>query len=572
MAKDRDSDAAAQSGQSKRPPLNHHVSHDSDSQVSDHASQPAHHRPKHHKHLVGGGRLSSRVPSSKTLHKSHHAASNAKLNNLNNNNNNNNYQQQQQSRTQQQPLSPDQPERPPMLAATHRRTTSDVRLTRDSSTTNLKKNTSHTSLKRNKSHVEVGKKSKSTANIKRVSSHKDVSKDTSKLKSSKGAVHFDLGTDGQDDEWVDASASASPYLSRRGSVVSSGQGSAKPHDDDNSRPQSAVTPTKNAQPTQETPDRERVQHKEYLTSRLLQRTPSHGAPPKMSSDTAQMAPRPTSPKSPASQGSSTPYDSPKAAGASIGTSGDELTSRFVSGPASGYNPDSGSFFTPSNTITRVKRPQSLGNLHQERRSSADDHDEDDDESALAPRTRKRSGQKATPADTSRTQQKLNLQRASSSMEPAPAGGAGLGAVGASPLLGGAAYDNRDPRIGKLIERTGQEYLVVRRYQNPVARSITRLTHLPGANKQQHIPKQNGANGSVHSKKPSDLAAARQGQGSATPKRNASVRLNGANSIYEAEGVRGGLSGSSYVEGEDDGVAALLRNLWDKNMDLSASQD
>jgi hypothetical protein len=51
-----------------------------------------------------------------------------------------------------------------------------------------------------------------------------------------------------------------------------------------------------------------------------------------------------------------------------------------------------------------------------------------------------------------------------------------------------------------------------------------------------------------------------------------VRTNGANSSYEAEGNRTGLSESSYVEGDDDGVAALLRNLWDKNMDLSASQD
>ncbi|KAF7535118.1 hypothetical protein G7054_g5664 [Neopestalotiopsis clavispora] len=584
MARDRDSDAAAQSGQSKRPPLNHHVSHDSDSQVSDHASQTAHHRPKKH-HVVGGGRLSSRVPSSKALHKSHHAASNAKLNNYNNNNNHH------QNRNQQQlPLSPEQPERPPMLSAAHRRTTSDVRLTRDSSSSNLKKNASHTSLKRNKSHVEVGKKSKSTANIKRVSSHKDVTKDTNKYKGTKGNVHFDLGTDGQDDEWVDASASASPYLSRRGSVVSSGQGSAKPHDEDTSRPQSqsqsqpAHPATNDAPSTQDTPDRERVQHKEYLTSRLLQRTPSHGAPPKMSSETAQVPPRPISPKSPGSHTSSTPYDSPKVADASIGTSGDELTSRFVSGPASGYNPDSGSFFTPSNTITRVKRPQSLNNLHEERRSStADDNDEDDDESALAPRARRRSGVKAAPADTSRTQQKLNLQRASSSMEPAPAGSAGMGAVGASPLLGGAAYDNRDPRIGKLIERTGQEYLVVRRFQNPVARSITRLQQLPGANKQLHIPKQNGTNGSVHSKKVSEASTARHGHSSSlvdtqrsrpvTPKRNTSVRLNGANSSYETEGIRGGLSGSSYVDGDDDdGVAALLRNLWDKNMDLSASQD
>jgi hypothetical protein len=466
-----------------------------------------------------------------------------------------------------------------MLSSAHRRTTSDVRLSRDLSASNLKKNTSHTSLKRNKSHVEVGKKSKSAANIKRSSSHKEVSK----LKASKGSVHFDLGNDGQDDEWVDASASASPYLSRRGSVVSSGQGSTKTHNEDEQSSSRAQSVLGSAQePQVDTPDRERVQHKEYLTSRLLQRTPSHGAPPKMSSETAQVPPRSISPDSPASRASSTLYDSPKPANASVGAAGDELTSRFMSGPASGVNPDTGSFYSPTRAITRVKRPQSLGNLHQDHRSSTTDDQEEEDDSALAPRTRKRFGYKAVPADISRTQQKLNLQRASSSIEPVPAGGGGVGAVGASPLLGGVGYDNRDPRIGKLIERTGQEYLVVRRYQNPIARSMARLQHLPGADRLQRIPKQNGSNGTMHGKKPSDPGAARFSHNSslidanrsrpATPKRNGSVRTNGANSSYEADGGRSGLDESGYAEGDDAGLAALLRNLWDKNMDLSASQD
>lgn len=465
-----------------------------------------------------------------------------------------------------------------MLSSAHRRTTSDVRLSRDSSASNLhlKKNASHTSLKRNKSHVEVAKKSKSVANIKRSSSHKEVTK----LKGSKGTVHFDLGNDGQDDEWVDASGSASPYLSRRGSVVSNGQGSAKPDSQHSPRPPTPLA-TRHDTPA-ESPERKRVQHKEYLTSRLLQRTPSHGAPPKMSSETAQVPPRSSSPDSAISRASSTLYGSPKPNNASIGAAaGDELISRFVSGPGSGVNPDTGSFFSPTRAATRVKRPQSLGNLQQEHRSSITDDPDNEDESALAPRTRG-SLHKAVPADKSRTQQKLNLQRASSTIEPVPAGGGGVGAVGASPLLGGAAYDNRDPRIGKLIERTGQEYLVVRRYQNPITRSISRLQQLPGEDRTQIIPKQNGANGLVHGKKSSNGVAARYGLSPglgdsqrsrpATPRRNTSIRTNGANSSYENDGNKTLLSGSSYVEGDDDGVAALLRNLWDKNMDLSASQD
>jgi hypothetical protein len=588
----RDSEGA---GQSKRPPLSHYVSHDSDSQASDHtSSQSTHHRPKPHKqHVVGAGRLYSRVPSTKALqHKPHHH--HTKASNTTSTN-----------RRHPSPSPERPPERPPMLSAAHRRTTSDVRLSRDTSASNLRKNTSHSNLhlKRNRSHVEVGKRSRPAASAaavaaaaaavapRRSSSHKDVTR----LKGAKGTVHFDLGTDGNDevdadahdDEWVDASASASPYLSRRGSAASSSaQAPGKPDERADSADNPNITPS-DAQDTPDNPDRERVQHKEYLTSRLLRRTPSQGAPPKMTTDTAVVPARSVSPDSGLSRASSTLYESPRTAHVlptTVGSSNnnaDELTSRFVSGPGSGVNPETGSFYSPTNTVARVKRPKSMGSLHRENRHSMTDDPDDEDESALAPRSRG-STYKAAPAEKSRTQQKLNLQRASSTIEPVPAGG-GVGAVGASPLLGGAAYDNRDPRIGKLIERTGQEYLVVRRHQNPIARSIARLQRLPGADRNQHISKTNGANGSVHSKKSSELnSAARYGLSPSlgdahrsqpqAPRREGSVRTNGASPNYEADDDRVHLSGASYVGGEDEGVAALLRNLWDKSMELSASQD
>ncbi|KAK6834390.1 hypothetical protein PG989_002755 [Apiospora arundinis] len=135
-----------------------------------------------------------------------------------------------------------------------------------------------------------------------------------------------------------------------------------------------------------------------------------------------------------------------------------------------------------------------------------------------------------------------------------------------------------------------EYLVVRRYQNPIARSITRLRQLPGANKTQNIPKQNGTYGSMHSRKPSSVA----GLGSArhsfvdtngsvsrsrpdAPRRAQSIRTiktNGANSSFEAEDevAHEGLSGTSYADDDSEGITTLLRNLWEKNLDLSASQD
>ncbi|ORY62636.1 uncharacterized protein BCR38DRAFT_313113, partial [Pseudomassariella vexata] len=535
-------------------------------------------RPKYHKHVVSSGRLHTRVPSSKALPKNH-ATSTTKFN---------------QTRRHVSP-SPERPERPPMLLAAHRRTTSDVRLSRDNSATNLKKNSSHTSLKRNRSHVEVGKRAKSGTNIKRTSSQKEISK----LKGgAKSQVHFDLGNDGQEDdegEWVDASGSASPYLSRRGSVAGSVPSSGKVPASLEVSPQRHTPPTVPNEEC-ETPERDTAHRKISLTSRLLQRTPSHGAPPQMSIETVRVHPHSPSPDSGLSRASSTLYGTPKTTRAGTGLTGttlvgskDELTSRFVDGPSSVANPDAGSFYSRTratarqNDRDRVRRPRSLADLQQEHRDSATDEPEEENGSALAPRTR-RSGYRAPPAETSRTQQKLNLQRASSSMEPTQGSGS-VGAVGASPLVGGGVYDTRDPRIGKMLDRTGSEYLVVRRYQNPIARSIARLHQLPNADKRQLIPKQNGhrSNGSTHNKKTSndsrgyglnESLVPSQRSRPPTPRRTESVRTNGANSSFEAEEdrIQDRLSGSGFVDGDDNTVAALLRNLWDKNLDLSASQD
>ncbi|GKT94094.1 hypothetical protein Ct61P_11944 [Colletotrichum tofieldiae] len=149
-----------------------------------------------------------------------------------------------------------------------------------------------------------------------------------------------------------------------------------------------------------------------------------------------------------------------------------------------------------------------------------------------------------------------------------------------------------------------EYLSVRRFQNPVVRSLDRLVQVNRANKNQRIPRNGTANGN------GKAASMRGGvvPGQQQHMRNSSlndcgfrryrirpetrdpraysIRTNGAESSYEADpddhqssralhegtGVQG-LSGSSLVGGEeDDGVTAILRNLWEKNPDLSASQE
>ncbi len=148
-----------------------------------------------------------------------------------------------------------------------------------------------------------------------------------------------------------------------------------------------------------------------------------------------------------------------------------------------------------------------------------------------------------------------------------------------------------------------EYLVVRRYQNPVERSLQRLAQQPGADRNRRIPtaKTNGSTPAAAT--PSERqttgldvrglsqgfrerdgreihssgAGSSAGRRPATPRGSFSIRANGAGSSAETEDdgsrLHDGLSGSSLVDGEDDdGTVALLRNLWEKNPDLSASQD
>ncbi|KHO01657.1 uncharacterized protein MAM_00658 [Metarhizium album ARSEF 1941] len=581
MARDRDLDNASSGGQSTRPPLNHQDS-DSHSDTTNTSGVPSHHhRTKHHQkhHHVGhAGRLHARVPSSKAVHKQHgnahaHAhAHNPKLN--------------------RRPTSPTEfdeaaqtAHRPPP----HRRATSEVKLARQSFTANLPKSLSHTTLKRNRSHVEVGKRSRSSDKLKRTSSgtgiHTGIHKQPTKP--SRIQVHFDLGSDDPEDEWVDASGSNSPYLSRKGSLNSSAQSSLRQGPSaENSRPVTPSTSSKSHEAEPPSPNRATSHHKEYLTSRLLQRTPSHGAPPQMTVDIANAAPAQLSRSVSSTGRNATP---------SADSHQDELVSRFVDTAGSALA-SQGSFYRPAHGPGQEsedvpRRPGSMANL--DRALKSDDASPmptpvlvppaEIDNSALVPKADRRMG--GPSAETSRTQQKLNLQRASSVLEPAQALTGAVGAVGASPLIGigGPGYDggnSRDPRIGKLLERTGMEYLVVRRYQNPVARSLNRLSRLPGMAKTRRIPRTTP--GSVNGKRSMDLNA-RHARDASTPdsrhiipKSGASSRANGASCSFDADDVaklNERLSGASLVAvGEEDGTNALLRNLWDKSMDLSASTD
>lgn len=572
MVNTRDADSASSSGQSKRPPPNPQES-DSQSDTSGLQHQQAHHHTKHHRHQRQHpvGRLhNARAPAKQPkLHRRHTSPPDSE-----------NQPQQRPSATSSGPSS----------QSSHRRAASDAKLSsRESSSANLTKSPSHTKLRRNRSHVEVAKRPKSTDKLKRAASTTIVYQARAASNSSKAQVHFDLGDDEQDvqdDEWVDASGSNSPYLSRKGSINSSAHSQAASASD--SRP---VTPNDRAsterrsedaqpsvpvQPRMSAPEQERVQHKEDLTSRILRRTPSSGAPPQMSADLARVVPRHFAPAS--AEDREVPL---------MGSNQDELTSRFVEAAGSGLTSE-GSFYRPTRRFDDApKNPLSVASLPNAREGPDLTIVPDPiDDSALAPKTSRRTA--APPAQASRTQQKLNLQRASSVIEPGQAIGGVGGVVGVTPLIGvgGPGFDgatSRDPRIGKLLERTGLEYLVVRRYQNSISRSLDRLSRLPDVEKSLQIPKlsvglSNGkrlADPVMRHTRNVSMPDARRPM---TPRRPNSVRTTNGGTASSFDGDDEGrlherLSGSSLVGGEEeDGTAAILRNIWDKPLELSASTD
>jgi hypothetical protein len=459
-----------------------------------------------------------------------------------------------------------------------KRISSEQKLSRNGSTTSLKKNSSHVSLKRNRSHVEV-RRPKSAGQLKRSASEKGINHNKGNNRTS---VHFDLGDEEQEEGWTEASGSASPNLSRSGSIggASSGRSSAKPPASaENSHPHSpVVSPSKsnaeakgwgsNHQSDRVAPDAHQI------TSRLLQRTPSHNAAPKMSSINATATPSKGSPES--SEKTSSTFNGTPHTGEDS-----ELVSRFMGSgsgtPASPFLSRGSNSPNKERVLDEARKVKSMANLTRQD-SIVDD---EDDERALAPRSRKSSTHAYNPPQQSRTQQKLWLQRASSNIEPQQmAPGAAINGLplrvgaGASPLVG-AGDDGRDPRIRLQLDRTGLEYLVVRRYQDPIGRSLKRLDSLPGADKHRRIPHQQNGNarkGAVVNGEGRYGLSQSLREGRVHRQRNSGVTVSpsGARSSYEPGGE--GSVGSGTTEGDDGGASTILRTFWEKNMDLNASQE
>ncbi|KAA8565587.1 hypothetical protein MFRU_006g01670 [Monilinia fructicola] len=342
-----------------------------------------------------------------------------------------------------------------------------------------------------------------------------------------------------------------------------------------------------------------------ITEKLLQRTPSHLiSETKMSMATA----KPT-PKMVHAPSSSVDPGAAKSMGASTASGNQELISRFVGGSGTpGENspkfppPDhsresrtggvngSGPEKNANGGNGEISRAKSMGNLTR--------HDVDDDEeSALLPRSRKGSTTGVNgPANAynSRTQQKLWLQRASSNIEPQREGlsalsllngGIGMGnhgggssmgfgpgmGLGMGSGMGGylmSGDGKGDPRIKLQLERTGLEYLVVRRHQDPIGRGIKRLEKLGALGHEgKNIP--GHGNGYGHNK---SASVSRAGS---LRERNGNSRKGVRQSFDVEDRERGSdteREGGAGSGGDEENVSALLRSLWEKSFEGSGSAD
>lgn len=539
---------------------------------------PVAHRSKssrghHHHHVASRTGLHTRVPSSKALHKLNKA-----------------YNQEVQAQKAQRrapsptatpPISPMKPAVP------------EEKLSRNGSTTSLHKDSAQGQIRRNRSSAEV-RRPKNAAMAKRSLSQPRIGNKAA----IKTSVHFDLGNEGEDG-WTEASASASPSISRSGSIgaQSSARSPAKPHSSagDSKGPSLDGSPSR----IQSKPDHTAAPDALQITSRLLQRTSSHHAPPQMSSISVTATPTTPSITSPNPEN----YQRSNSNLSGSRSTQDMAASRFL-GSNTGTPQDPS--YIPSRTsdpkldrdAEAGRRVKSMANMALKDSNTEVDSDE---ERILAPRSRKPSTHAYNPPQQSRTQQKLWLQRASSNIEPqqlAPSatamginGFTGLIAgMNSSPLVG-AGYDGKDPRVRLQLERTGMEYLVVRRYQDPIGRALRRLERLPGNEKMRRIPLRprtpatevtgggRGRYGLSQSLKEGQQDRDAPAAPAKLAEKTGMVNASGRRSSYEGHASVNGSVGSERstvvdadVDGTsgDGGVTAILRALWEKNCEMCPS--
>ncbi|KAL2354834.1 hypothetical protein BJ546DRAFT_842678 [Cryomyces antarcticus] len=481
--------------------------------------------------------------------------------------------------------------------------------------TGMKRNSSTLAISRNTSHTAL-KKNHSSGQLTRLGSAKHIAKQhakhdapTIKRGLSQGnkarqrspsppvahlGVRFDLGDeDEQDEGWTEDSASQSPMTTRDNTRQNTRQNSVileplRPANDDGdeevensdssslhrghsrpSNPTSSTLPRSSHSAT--APQRSlsssyhssRPPDAETITTRLLQQP--HNAPPKTStiSAAASLA---------HSQGSTLTEAS----------GGRDLVSRFISsgdGDSKDGTPRDGGYLPPKTNsgkenaeLDARKRNKSAPNV-----AYANSLSHSRCSSAQSNGTGGTITGTTTPSYQFRTQQKLELQRQSSTIQPSQHIPAVLPRTpyhftGATGVYAGAGENGKiDPRLQKQFDAADLEYKSVRRYRNPVAEGIARLAKIPGVARPPKAPK--------HARGPSKSAAgeggrvavanaareAPTGDGHADPRQALGVRKS---RVSFAIAKRGDEDGGAGGAGGDGGKGRetpeqICRRLWER---------
>ncbi|KAI9709650.1 MAG: hypothetical protein M1812_007628 [Candelaria pacifica] len=491
-----------------------------------------------------------------------------------------------------------QPDERPMTSKPNRQPHSPT-LSASPQEHSIRKGGSHVSLPRNRSNVSL-KKNLSNVSLKKRNGPKtdtarfakqDNLPGQSKLQNGRArphnaTVHFEVGSEDEDEDpdegWTEASRSHSPIATRNGSAgpelnarshTPPPRKSQTPQSSNPASPVDSPKRTKRQQPSRSASNLEdglqsrqsstRHLDADVITSRLLLRRPQHNAPPQMSTISATATPGNHSPRSYGQSHGSTLNGTPGLR--------EDGVSRFIGENLSGTPGDSSSLLarahreehdSPIKPHGSQRRAKSLANL-----SSAP---EDDEKGAASTANAKQPPTSSYNQNLpSRTQQKLWLQRASSNIEPqqlmpASAVNGGLrSGTSALAALGSGYGDGRDPRLQRQFEQIGQEYLVVRRYRNPISDAISRYSQLPGSDKNRRIPPKasnehvDGGDGRMGLSQSLKESRNREMAGSSDSS-GAIASLEGARGSKDDGGVR-----SDRGDWDRHAIEELLRRIWDR---------
>ncbi len=480
-----------------------------------------------------------------------------------------------------------------------KRDSSQVSLPRTASKSSMRKNLSAASLKCNGSVKQLAKLAKTDR------AQGELKLQSPKVKQSQRAtsVKFDIGSEGQDEDWTEESASQSPETTRHSSTAQSQElqpeqefsapsSDHSPHDSSSSShrtpPQSPPQLIQiHRSSHKSTPQRSRVLDVDVITSRLLQRHPPHMVPPRLTSISAVATP--TGGHSPRSFGHSQ--------GSTLnGTPGmpADGVSRFISGGgSSGGTSGEGSHVParvlstsspPNGSLDTSKRAKSTSQIaSRNQRVDEDDEEEDDDDEPhpLYPRALQHSNHGAfNTSQSSRTQAKLNLQRASSNMDPpqphvTPA--SLTPGVNGTNLPGQNSHIPEAARLAKQYEQACLEYAVVRRYRNPLGEALGRLDQIPGVKEAKEKR--------IQIERPKSRIEGRQ-SAAGSPKMGLSQSLrddtrakgNGRGEgrvrfeigSKDDSGIGGHNDSNDYDDRDrDDGTDQLVRRIWESRIDHSS---